>query len=230
MASSWRKGLRWDKKLGGWVKVATNRLLTATGLKRHKSAWLKREGLPPETLPERRKKPKRRLPKPKEYKRDTPEYVKARFKKQFIKAKANLKAEGLDASYSIHVNPDGTVDAELRVEPKEEQDSTQTFLAIEETTKAISAGKTDTWISAGIRYTPTVDDIDTGIPFMGMLQVNTNYSRNTKVGRSKNLAGARTLDERVQQLRGERKPEHVLLRYFWSPDDKQPDRKGKKKK
>lgn len=219
---TWRKGLLWVVG-SGWTVVKTGRLLTATGLARKKSSHRKKYHLP-KLAPVKPVKRKRAKPKPR---KDTARYISTRLTKEMKQSAEHLTAEGYVTDYRVHLNKDGTVDGELRVRPKRGQEVTRIFLRMEENTKPMSAGKTDTWISAGTRYKPREKE-EFYIRFMGMSQANTNYSRNKGTFRATNLVGAREIHERMAD-RGRRKPEQVIMRVHWNKDNKQPTRKGKKR-
>ena len=227
---TWRKGLRWDKKLGGWVSVASGKLLTKVGLQRRKTmakkGTLKIAKPRPKKKVKRTKKAKKPKPKKKAKKakkakpKDKREVVYDKIKTMLENAQYELSNIGYTSDVKLHRNRDGSLDSELRIIPRRGQSVNEIFIDMEQFVKAIPT----TWISTGIRYRPRETE-ESGIPgdYRGLSRINSYYQKNTPRKLATNFVTAREINKRVSDKRF-RKAENVLVKVHWNPKNNKPER------
>lgn len=206
----WRKGLRWNKKKGGWVEKATGRLLTERAIA-HRGEYI------------RRSKEIRQAPKEKQA-------IYELFKDELKAASQDLQDRGYRADFRVHRNKDGSIDAELRIKPKRGQKVNDVYLDMEEVLAPIP----NTFISAGIRYHPRKDE-EYYTKFQGMSQAQAYYQEMSPEKLHVNLLTGRVIDEKMRG-RGRRKAEQVFVRLHWNAEHQRPEtplqrerQKGRKK-
>jgi hypothetical protein len=153
-----------------------------------------------------------------------------RMESLFKQAQLELRMDDIDSKRFIHVNRDGSIDAELSVKVPRGKSMREMYDAISKSLPRRSPGL---WISAGARFTPSRDE-DNYHRFRGLAQVQAYYR---KYGITKDegagkalvlLAMTATKDDsgvalKVQKRHG-RKVDTVFVRLHWNSEGRQPGR------
>lgn len=193
-------------------------------------------------MPKKPRKPRKTYHKPppklRGFKVSGQEDARERIDRALTEAQADLKSRGIDARRYLHVNRDGSIDAELYLPVPRGRKAQDMYLDIQEATpKQMTGG---IWLSAGARFAATHDE-DNYHRFKGLQQVQTHFRRYTWQAKPNVLAtmsvppsprqrgGIVALAEKSQR----RKMDSIFVRLHWNAEGRKPYRKepkGKKRK
>lgn len=150
-------------------------------------------------------------------------------REHFEDAKEKATFNGVDAHFSTILNPDGSVEGEIRFVRPTGYSARSLLIDVESWVKVPKS----VWISVGSRFEPTsrieehIRDPKRGSYYMvqGMISLASYGQR----GRQKaaNFLEARHASE-VMEDRTQRKTAEVFVRFRWDPEDKKMPHKGKR--
>lgn len=142
-----------------------------------------------------------------------------RIEAMLMQAQLELRTKDIESRRYIHVNKDGSIDAELSVLGKRGVQSDDLFYAIEE---AIPSQAPGLWVSTGARFSASKDE-DNYSRYKGLQQVQAFYQRYTRPKRAINVLTGRTVARRVEK-RQKRKIESAFVRIHWNQLNEKPGR------
>jgi hypothetical protein len=151
------------------------------------------------------------------------EEARHRIESALKQAQLELKMAGIDSNRFIHVNKDGSIDAELSMVEKRGMKPRDLFIKARESLPSQMAG---VWISSGARFSATKDE-ENYHRFKGMQQAQTHYQKFTTPKRALNILTGQIVSERIEK-KHRKKIDRAFVRFHWNQMGKKPGRTGGK--
>jgi hypothetical protein len=139
-------------------------------------------------------------------------------------AQLELRMAGIDSNRFIHINKDGSIDAELSMVEKRGMKPRDLFIKARESLPSQMPG---VWISSGARFSATKDE-ENYHRFKGMQQAQTHYQRFTTPKRALNMLTGQIVSERIEKKQ-RKKIDRAFIRLHWNQADTKPGRQAGRK-